>query len=147
MAPAETASLPCGHRYHCECIKQLREYGVNELCPQCRMQLPPGPEQCFDEAVRLMVRAARMGPCDEQGALAAQAAALLEQVLQEQPAHMNAQSCLGYCFEMRGEFKSAVQWFRKAAEQGHAPAQQVMMHLGLELHTPHAQGGAEKAVE
>ena len=51
MAPEETASLPCGHMYHCECIKQLRERGVNDVCPQCRARLPPGPEECYDEAI------------------------------------------------------------------------------------------------
>jgi hypothetical protein len=61
MAPAQTASLPCGHSYHCECVRRLREYGVDELCPQCRVQLPPGPEQCHDEAVRLTFSADR--PC------------------------------------------------------------------------------------
>ena len=42
---------------------------------------------------------------------------------------------------MRG--REAVGWLRKAAAQGHAQAQQAMMDLGLELHTPDAQGGAE----
>jgi hypothetical protein len=73
-------------------VRRLREYGVNELCPQCRVQLPPGPDQCYDEAARLIVRAERMGPCDERGALAAQAAALLEQVLQEEPDHLSDES-------------------------------------------------------
>jgi TPR repeat protein len=145
MAPAETASLPCGHRYHCECLRRLREYGVNELCPQCRVQLPPGPGQCYDEAARLAVRADRMGACDEQGALAAQAAALLEQVLQEEPDHLRAQSCLGACFDIRGEFKGAVQWYRKAAAQGDAGAQ-----CNLGVCYERGQGvreDAEKAVE
>jgi TPR repeat protein len=44
-----------------------------------------------------------------------------------------------------------VEWFRKAAEQGGAQAQQVMKDLGLELHTltgalgAGAQGGGEGA--
>jgi TPR repeat protein len=109
-------------------VRRLREYGVNKLCPQCRVQLPPGPGQCYDEAVQLVVRAYRMGACDEQGALAAQAAALLEQVLQEEPDHLEAQCGLGACFDMRGEFKGAVQWWRKAADLGHADAQ---CNLGL----------------
>jgi TPR repeat protein len=145
MAAAETASLPCGHRYHCECVRRLREYGVNELCPQCRVQLPPGPEQCYDEAVRLLARADRMGACDEQVALAAQAAALLEQVLQEEPDHRDAQFCLGCCFDMRGEIKGAVQWCRKAAAQGHAGAQ---FNLGVSYDRGKGvRKDAEKAVE
>jgi tetratricopeptide (TPR) repeat protein len=126
MAPGETASLPCGHMYHCECVKQLRERGVNDVCPQCRVRLPPGPDQCYNEAVQLTVRADRMcrQSSEEQArALWAQAAVLLEQVLQEEPGHRGAQGCLGHCFGKRGDFKSAVQWCRKAAEQGHAQAQ------------------------
>jgi TPR repeat protein len=145
MAPAETTSLPCGHKYHCECVRRLREYGVNELCPQCRLQLPPGPGQCFDEAVRLLVRADRGGPCDERSALAAQAAALLEQVLQEEPDHLDAQRCLGGCFYFRGELTGAVHWFRKAAELGHAQAQ---FSLGACYeHGEGARKDAGKAVE
>ena len=84
MAPEETASLPCGHMYHCECIKQLRERGVSDTCPQCRARLPPGPEQCYDEAARLTVRADRVRQSSSEQAreLCAQAAALLEQMLQ-----------------------------------------------------------------
>jgi TPR repeat protein len=125
MAPADTASLPCGHMYHCECVKQLRKHGVDDACPVCRKKLPPGPEQRFVEAVRLMVRADRVRQSSDEQArpLYAQAAALLEQVLQEEPGHLVAQSCLGYCCYENGEHGKAVQWQRKAAAQGGAQAQ------------------------
>jgi TPR repeat protein len=126
-------------------LRRLREYGVNELCPQCRVQLPPGPGQCYEKAARLVVRADRMGACDEQGALAAQAAALLEQVLQEEPDHLDAQSCLGNCLYLRGEFKGAVQWLRKAAELGHAGSQNMLG--SCYRHGEGVRKDAEKAVE
>jgi TPR repeat protein len=44
---------------------------------------------------------------------------------------------------VRKDDEKAMEWLRKAAEQGQAQAQQAMMDLGLELHTPDAQGGAE----
>jgi hypothetical protein len=123
MAPEETASLPCGHMYHCECIRQLRERGVSDTCPQCRARLPPGPGQCYAEAARLTVRADRVQQSSGKQACA-QAAALLEQVLQEEPGHVNAQCQFGYCFYKLGEFEKAVKWYRKAAEYGnHARAQ------------------------
>jgi TPR repeat protein len=126
MAPAETASLPCGHKYHCECVKQLRERGVTDACPQCRARLPPGPGQCSEEAVRLIVRAERVqhSSGEQARALCAQAAALLEQVLQEEPGHRDAQHELGYCFYKLGDIVKPAQWWRQAAEQGnHARAQ------------------------
>ena len=42
-----------------------------------------------------------------------------------------------------GDFATAMKEWKLLAQQGNAKAQQVMMDLGLELHTPHAQGGAE----
>jgi hypothetical protein len=111
MAPEETASLPCGHMYHCECIKQLRERGVSDTCPQCRARLPPGPGQCYEEAVRLIVRAERVqhSSGEQARALCAQAAALLEQVLQEEPGHRDAQHELGFCFYKLGDIVKPAQ--------------------------------------
>ena len=74
---------------------------------------------------RLIVRADRLQQSSGEQAreLCAQAAALLEQVLQEEPGHMHAQYNLGYCYEKLGEFGKAVKWIRKVAEQGLAGAQ------------------------
>lgn len=47
---AET--LPCKHTYHKACVSQLRSFGINQACPMCRAALPPGPEAKYDEAVR-----------------------------------------------------------------------------------------------
>ena len=35
-----TQRLKCGHRFHRKCIRELRDYGVSQLCPLCRAKLP-----------------------------------------------------------------------------------------------------------
>lgn len=55
LSLATAANLPCGHVFHPACVERLRSFGVNQFCPMCRTELPPGPEKLFDEAVRLYV--------------------------------------------------------------------------------------------
>ncbi len=50
---ASAATLPCGHVFHPACVQGLRSFGVKQLCPMCRTELPPGPEQLFEEGARL----------------------------------------------------------------------------------------------
>lgn len=40
--PSECTKLPCGHTFHTNCISQLRESSIDNKCPLCRIQLPPG---------------------------------------------------------------------------------------------------------
>ena len=44
-------TLPCTHAFHPSCIDGLRHFGMNNLCPLCRAELPPGPEKLYEEAV------------------------------------------------------------------------------------------------
>ena len=50
-----TCTLPCSHVFHAPCVARLRSFGISEVCPLCRAELPPGPEQLFEEACRLYV--------------------------------------------------------------------------------------------
>ena len=43
-------TLPCTHTFHPTCVEGLRSYGIKQVCPMCREELPPGPEQLFEEA-------------------------------------------------------------------------------------------------
>jgi len=45
-------TLPCYHTFHASCVKELRSFGVKQVCPMCRAELPPGPEQISGEATR-----------------------------------------------------------------------------------------------
>jgi hypothetical protein len=40
--PCECTKLPCGHTFHTNCISQLRDSSINNKCPLCRADLPPG---------------------------------------------------------------------------------------------------------
>lgn len=40
--PDECTKLPCGHTFHTSCISQLRDSSIDNKCPLCRTQLPPG---------------------------------------------------------------------------------------------------------
>jgi hypothetical protein len=60
--------LPCGYWYHTQCVRDLRAHGGSESCPNCRGPLPPGQEDAFDRATRLVVRAERIDAMDKTAA-------------------------------------------------------------------------------
>lgn len=49
--PCECTKLPCGHTFHTNCISQLRESSIDNKCPLCRANLPPGTleEEVYEE--------------------------------------------------------------------------------------------------
>ena len=55
LASAKVLTLPCSHAYHAQCVGKLREFGIKQVCPLCRADLPPGPEQLFEDAMRLYI--------------------------------------------------------------------------------------------
>ena len=52
LGRASACTLPCSHTFHRSCVEGLRSYGINQVCPMCRKELPPGPDQLFEEACR-----------------------------------------------------------------------------------------------
>ena len=97
--------MPCSHVYHVACVEKLRSYDVKQVCPTCRVDLPPGPEQVFEEAVRRwMVLHRRYGQGDDE------------------PWRRIRNT------DDRRENAEVVRMMTEAAEQGHALAQQ---HLGF----------------
>jgi len=96
LASRECLQLPCGHVYHQSCVKGLRKYGVNDLCPQCRARLPPGPTATRDEGIGLVVAAEQM----KQGSTLrsqrhTEAVVLLRQSLAEDSSVADAHHVLG----------------------------------------------------
>ena len=45
QSPAQT--LPCSHEFHRACVEKLRSFGINEVCPMCRAELPPRPQKLY----------------------------------------------------------------------------------------------------
>ncbi|HIB78208.1 MAG TPA: tetratricopeptide repeat protein, partial [Flavobacteriales bacterium] len=114
---ASDFQLPCGHWYHRQCVKELRSHGGNEACPNCRVPLPPGPEEAADRAVRILVRAER---------IQAKHPSLAQQLFKEvqvlyQMAIKEAESCpaqwhqhLGIALQQQGDLTGAVASCRRA---------------------------------
>ena len=45
-------TLPCKHAFHASCVEGLRSFGIKQVCPMCRVELPPGPEKLYEDATR-----------------------------------------------------------------------------------------------
>ena len=66
LSESPSKPLPCSHVYHVACVEKLRSYDIKQVCPTCRVDLPPGPEQVYEEAIRrFLVLARRYGQGEE----------------------------------------------------------------------------------
>ena len=134
MNVASATALPCTHAFHGDCVAQLRNIGVSEVCPLCRTPLPPGPEKVFEEATRcFMVVFKRV----ERGE--ASWSALPPAMQQDVDADVSgwqtaatsgdvgAQYNLGQLFDsgqgVVQDYAEAAKWYTMAAEDGFADAQ------------------------
>jgi len=42
---AALCKLPCTHTFHAECVEGLRSFGIQQVCPMCRTDLPRDPDK------------------------------------------------------------------------------------------------------
>ena len=136
LASAKVLTLPCSHAYHAQCVGKLREFGIKQVCPLCRADLPPGPEQLFDDATRrymVLYRRYNQGTVNapwrirsvEDREYAGKMVHMLEEAADQ--GHAQAQNTLGIVNEngqgVAQDYSAAMKWYRMAADQGHAQAQ------------------------
>ena len=132
---SSACKLPCDHIFHAECIQELRSFGVAQLCPACRTELPNGPEKitedCHRRFLKLMINLEKQGKpllvdsLSEEGREEARAIVSDLTVAGDQ-GHVAAQFNLGV-IHFQGKIvqinvKLAEIWFRKAADQNNACA-------------------------
>ena len=95
-----TQRLDCTHRFHKACVKALRKESVQQVCPMCRAKLPDSAE--------------KMLPIKKHLPLVLVLLLLLW-------------LCQGFMYHHRRgvdvNYKKAIEWYEKAAEQGDADAQ------------------------
>jgi len=132
-------ALPCSHKFHAACVEGLRSFGIKQMCPICRVDLPPCPEQTFEEATRRYFDVQRRVDRGKAswGALTKTKQREMDEVLRlwrsaAEQGHADAHHNLGVmCANGQGvkrDHAEAVRWYWKAAERGHANAQ---YNLGL----------------
>jgi len=135
-------TLPCHHKFHRDCVEELRKQGLKQACPLCRTVLPPGPEQLFEDALRLFYRTegrhrAEGGNWDPLTAVEKENMAQVIEMWTNaaNQGHTRAQFHLGHNYQTgRGvtqDYKKGLPWLRKAAAQGSSAAQYT---LGVTYH-------------
>jgi len=142
-------TLPCDHEFHKECVEELRKHGVQQACPLCRVDLPGGPEKLCEDATRMFVKMSTRYQRSMAGAWKPQTVSKKKIMVQivnmwtnaANQGHIRAQLNLGFNYS-RGwgvaqDYKTAMRWFRKAADQGMAEAQFCvgMMYQGDDWHS------------
>jgi hypothetical protein len=118
---------PCpeqlAHRCCRVCVEKMRKHGL-PACPLCRAPMQDA-EELFHEVMQLHLRAER-AVGEAKAGLQRQCIDMMRRVLEVDPHHAVSMYNLGFYYR-RGEgvekdAVQAVQWYRKAAVQGYAPA-------------------------
>lgn len=125
MTEKETIKLDCGHSFHLDCIQQLKEKGVQQLCPLCRANLPDSPEKMFSEACQIFFQLSKI--MNEGGPINSHKKNKLEKMIKlwENAAnygHVHAQYNIAMLYYngngVPKDYSKAFKWYTKSANQG-----------------------------
>jgi hypothetical protein len=144
LASGSLNTLPCKHTFHAACVDGLRSFGLKQVCPMCRVELPPGGEKLFEEAgQRYLVLKRRVNRGGASwGALTKEQKREMNEVIgllrkAADQGHAAAQHNLGAAYHqgqgVKQDFGEAARLYRMAADQGHADGQ---YNLGLMYRMP-----------
>jgi hypothetical protein len=119
LKSSEVCTLPCSHMFHTRCVSNLRSQAASQVCPLCRTDLPPGPEQAYTECIKLYYSSMdkpSLNKSKDMHEVIRLATCAAEE------GHVQAQFLLGLCFSTGNVVKQdkamAFRWCMKAAEQG-----------------------------
>jgi len=140
LRPESSMTLPCKHNFHYECVQGLRRFGVQQVCPLCRAELPPGPEKLFERAARqyLALERRQQMPGQKWESMmqadrkeAKEITGALRQAAAE--GYAPAQTLLAFMYVLgqgvRQSNEEAARWYQKAADQGHTQAEFALGHM------------------
>jgi hypothetical protein len=99
LKSSEVCTLPCSHMFHSRCVSDLRSQAkaASQVCPLCRTDLPPGPEQAYTECIKLYYSLMDK-PSINKSKDMHEAIRLATCAAQE--GHVQAQIFLGICFSV-----------------------------------------------
>jgi hypothetical protein len=100
LKESSTCTLPCTHSFHSRCVSNLRSQAASQVCPLCRTDLPPGPEQAYIECVKLFHATEVEAPnktSNKESEDAMRESFRLGNCAAEE-GHVNAQRFVGYCY-------------------------------------------------
>jgi len=131
LSPVQTndynapCTLPCEHTFHTNCITSLRTHeGLSQVCPLCRTDLPPGPEQAFLEARSI---------CDQYNNQLNSVTTLKDKdqvkkaielfKCSAEEGYMSSQHNLGFLYHqgegVKQDYATAEKWYLKAIDQNY----------------------------
>jgi hypothetical protein len=124
--------LPCSHLFHLKCLSNLRAAdSVANVCPLCRTDLPPGPEDSFNKGFKLYLKTIFASMNDHKSYSITHKQEIQDMIdllsAAGNEGHVQAQATLGEIYHVgqmvTSNIKTSFGWYQKAAEQGHAQAQ------------------------
>ena len=130
---ATATTLPCNHVFHSTCVEELRKFGVEQVCPLCRVPLPGIDQVCEEATLRYLVvlKLVKQGKASMSSlpdwAKQEVDAAVASWRASADEGNVRALYCLGHHFNsQRGLANSdteSASWYKKAAEKGFMEAQ------------------------
>ena len=142
LSESPSNKLPCSHVYHVACVEKLRSFDIQQVCPTCRVELPPGPQQLIEEAVRRYIvlnhrysqgenKPWRKITNNQDRRENTEVVRMITDAAEQ--GHKIAQSLLANMHrDGQGVPQSdamAVKWLCKASDQGYAPAQSILGNM------------------
>ena len=154
-------TLPCTHRFHASCVDEYRAFGVRQLCPMCREEMPPDAETLFVDGcalffpmrIHIMQLKNYCGPevDNERPKLNKKQAKTMEEVKRlwrgaAAQGHARAQHNVGQMYQLTKDFAQALEFYKMAAQQG-LPTSQLNLGIMYDYGRPGVQQNFAKAVK
>ena len=145
-------TLPCNHRFHASCIEQVRNFGLQQVCPMCREELPPDADTMGFDGYRLYcpVQKRVERADDSWGPLSRDEQESMDEVVRlwggaASQGDARAQYNLGIMYDkgqgVEQSYSEAMRFYRMAAAQGYASAQINLGNMYREGHGVEVDNG------